>query len=199
MQKILVVGLGNPGEEYNGTPHNAGFEVIEVLLKKLEEKKVEFKETQTKKLALYDGKTKSRRVILGRPLTFMNKSGNAIRELNEKHKLNAKNFILVHDDADLPMGSIRLSYNSGSAGHKGVEDIIRALKTKEFYRFRIGTMPTVKRPRKRPKSIMNKLVTKKLMGADKQKMEKTVNLCAQLIQDAVIEGVINTGKRNYVV
>ena len=95
------------------------------------------------------------------------------------------------------MGSIRLSYNSGSAGHKGVEDIIRALKTKKFYRFRIGTMPTIKRPRKRPKTAMNKLVTKKLMGANKQKMEKTVKLCAKLIQDVVIEGAIDTGRRNY--
>jgi len=199
MKKIIVVGLGNPGEEYDGTPHNAGFEVVDALLENLQKTKVEFREAQSKKITLYDGKTKDRRVVLAKPLTFMNKSGSAIRELNEKHKLNAKNFILVHDDADLPMGSIRLSYNSGSAGHRGVEDIIRALKTKEFYRFRVGIMPTTKRPDKRPKTIMQKLVTKKLSGAGKKKFDSSVTLCAQLIQDAVVEGVIDAGRKNYVI
>ena len=196
MQKILVVGLGNPGEEYNGTPHNAGLAVIDKLAEKITSNKDEkgFAE-------VWRTKVNKNEVMFVKPLLYMNKSGAALQKFLATYNLkpNTYNLVIVHDDADLPMGSIRLSYNSGSAGHKGVEDIIRALKTKEFYRFRIGTMPTVKRPRKRPKTVMNKLVTKKLMGADKRKMEKTVNLCAQLIQDTVTGGVIDTGRRNYVV
>ena len=210
---IIIVGLGNPGEEFEGTPHNAGFETINKLIVGIKNQELRNTEKSEKYASVWETKINKNEIIFVKPLLYMNKSGEALRHILKTYNLTTApvagkdagqaptnySLIVVHDDADLPMGSIRLSYNSGSAGHKGVEDIIRALKTRGFYRFRIGTMPTVKRPRKRPKTTMNKLVTKKLTGINKQKMEKTVNLCAQLIQDAVIEGIIDTGRRNYVI
>ena len=198
---IIIVGLGNPGEEFEGTPHNAGFETINKLIVGIKNQELRNTEKSEKYASVWETKINKNEIIFVKPLLYMNKSGEALQKLITDYGLRITDYglVVVHDDADLPMGSIRLSYNSGSAGHKGVEDIIRALKTKGFYRFRIGTMPTVKRPRKRPKTTMNKLVTKKLTGINKQKMEKTVNLCAQLIQDAVIEGIIDTGRRNYVI
>ena len=198
---IIIVGLGNPGEEFEGTPHNAGFETINKLIVGIKNQELRITEKSEKYASVWETKINKNEIIFVKPLLYMNKSGEALQKLITDYGLRITDYglVVVHDDADLPMGSIRLSYNSGSAGHKGVEDIIRALKTRGFYRFRIGTMPTVKRPRKRPKTTMNKLVTKKLTGINKQKMEKTVNLCAQLIQDAVIEGIIDTGRRNYVI
>src|SRR3990167_8622401 len=198
---IIIVGLGNPGEEFEGTPHNAGFETINKLIVGIKNQELRITEKSEKYASVWETKINKNEIIFVKPLLYMNKSGEALQKLITDYGLRITDYglVVVHDDADLPMGSIRVSYNSGSAGHKGVEDIIRALKTRGFYRFRIGTMPTVKRPRKRPKTTMNKLVTKKLTGINKQKMEKTVNLCAQLIQDAVIEGIIDTGRRNYVI
>ncbi|MEX0877230.1 MAG: aminoacyl-tRNA hydrolase [Candidatus Spechtbacterales bacterium] len=192
---ITIVGLGNPGQEYNNTPHNAGYEVVDLIMNALEKEGVEFKETETKKTLYYTGKTKDRKVVLAKPLTFMNKSGLAIKELVDAKKLNPNSFILVHDDADIPSGSIRISYNASSGGHKGVEDIIRKLKTKDFLRFRIG-VGGQKRPRKRTKTQMNKLVVGKVGGKNKLLLSKSEKLATQLVLDAVITGELSEQK-NY--
>ena len=115
---ILIVGLGNPGKKYKNTRHNVGFRVIDEL----------------KSLNL-------KNVTLAEPKTFMNLSGKAIKSLIVKYKLPATNLWIIHDDIDLPIGKIKIVKNRGAAGHKGVESIIRELKTKNFVRFRIGIKP----------------------------------------------------------
>ncbi|OHA89460.1 MAG: hypothetical protein A3C70_03005 [Candidatus Zambryskibacteria bacterium RIFCSPHIGHO2_02_FULL_43_14] len=110
----IIVGLGNPGEKYLQTRHNTGRLALAYLEKK---------ELKGVKLVHLD--------------TFMNKSGLAIVKV-VKNKTAAKKLIVIHDDLDLSLGNMKISYNRSSGGHKGVESIIRALKTKEFIRIRIG-------------------------------------------------------------
>lgn len=199
--KILIVGLGNPGKEYKGTSHNAGFETIDRLIALITDNKLQMTKDEKGFAEIWRTKIGKNEVVLVKPLLFMNKSGSAIKKLVTDYGLRIMNYeiIVVHDDADLPLGSIRLSYNAGSAGHKGVEDVIRAIKTKEFWRFRVGTMPTAKRPQKRPKALMQKFVTQKLSGANKKKLEKSADLAAQLIRDAILGGKIEAERKNYTI
>lgn len=189
------MGLGNPGEEYENTPHNTGYDVVDLLMKSLEKEKVEFKETETKKVIYYMGRTKDRKIVLAKPITFMNKSGGAVKELIDGKKLNPASFILIHDDADISAGNLRISYGSSSGGHKGVEDVIKKIKTKNFYRFRVG-IGEQKRPKKRPPKKMNSLVTGKLKGKNKLLINKSKKLCAQIILDALNSGIL-TEQKNF--
>ncbi len=120
-----IIGLGNIGEEYIGTRHNVGRDLVTELIK-------------SKKL------TKDKLITLD---SFMNHSGKAVVKIIKSQKA-AKNLIVIHDDLDLPLGSLKLSFNRGAAGHRGVESIVKALKTKGFVRLRLGIAKkgTIKMP-----------------------------------------------------
>jgi len=137
--EIFIVGLGNIGKEYEKSPHNTGFEVIDKINRKNEFG--EFKESFDKKYLFSKGKIAKKNVVLIKPLTFMNKSGEAIRSLIKKSKAKKENLWVIHDEIDLPAGKMKISQNKKSAGHKGVESIIKTLKSNDFIRFRIGTCP----------------------------------------------------------
>lgn len=135
----LLVGLGNPGEKYEKTRHNLGFVVLDHLLKKIEnlnnsfwdeEKKIK---SQTKKVDI-----KGSTVLLIKPLTFMNESGNAVAAASSYYKIEPKDIIIIHDDLDLPLGKIRVRFGGGHGGHKGVESVIKHLNTDKFLRVRLG-------------------------------------------------------------
>jgi len=117
---ILIVGLGNPGRKYTKTRHNIGFRVIDALKDEISDKNV----------------------ILLKPDIFMNNSGKAVKKELKYSKLNTQDLIVIHDDIDLPFGTIRVSKDSSSAGHKGVQSIIDELRTKDFTRIRIGIKPS---------------------------------------------------------
>lgn len=127
-----IMGLGNPGTEYQGTRHNIGREIAGAIAKKFEFHDLE----ATKKyLGLFSkGRvgTEDARILL--PDTFMNASGKAVLAL----KPRAKDLIVIHDDSDILLGSCKISFGRNSGGHKGVESIMRALKTKDFWRIRVG-------------------------------------------------------------
>lgn len=133
---ILIAGLGNPGEEYKATRHNLGREIVESLAKSLDFKGFRFEKKWNAQIA--EGKIGKEKAILILPETFMNKSGNAVAPIARFYKIKPKDIYVIHDDADLPLGGAKLSFGKHSAGHKGVESIIRNLKTIEFWRFRIG-------------------------------------------------------------
>ncbi|HEY4497356.1 MAG TPA: aminoacyl-tRNA hydrolase [Candidatus Paceibacterota bacterium] len=135
---ITVIGLGNPGKEYEQTRHNAGRSAAMRFAKYFE-----FPEFELNKKAnalISEGKIKKERVSVILPETFMNKSGSAAGKLFRAKKEN-KELIVIHDDLDLPLGKIKISYGKNSGGHKGVESVMRALKTKNFVRIRIGICP----------------------------------------------------------
>lgn len=124
----IIVGLGNPGEEYAHTRHNTGRMAVDYISKL--------------------GKVKAKFII---PDTFMNKSGSYVAKF-VKNKKTAEKLIVIYDDLDLPLGTMKISYNRSSGGHKGLESIIKALKTEAFIRIRIGISPAtpsgkLKKPR----------------------------------------------------
>ena len=122
----LVVGLGNPGQEYENTRHNTGRILVHILEKK--EKKI-------------DQENVKPQIKFLTPDTFMNNSGKAVMPLI-KSKKDLANLIVIYDDIDLPLGHIRIAFNRSSGGHRGLGSIIKSLKSQEFLRIRIGISPT---------------------------------------------------------
>jgi PTH1 family peptidyl-tRNA hydrolase len=130
----LIVGLGNPGNRYRATRHNIGFMVLEKLATKLE---VDLRQKSFNALWGKD-KIASKNVILAMPQTYMNLSGNAVRQLHAFFKTEISNLIVIHDDLDLSFGSVRLKTGGGNAGHKGLASIEENLGSSEFMRIRLG-------------------------------------------------------------
>lgn len=130
----LVVGLGNPGRRYEGTRHNAGFMAVERLQRRLPEgtSRARF---QAHIVETRDGNS---RVVLAQPQTFMNESGIAVAQLVHWYKVPLDRLLVVYDDLDLPLGTIRLRADGSDGGHNGIASIIRSLKTNTFPRLRIG-------------------------------------------------------------
>lgn len=163
----VIVGLGNPSEEYQGSRHNVGKDLLHALTPQLPKK------AQAANLNIY-----------------MNNSGTAVRKLIPSAKA-ASGLIVLHDDLDLPLGSVKISFGSGSGGHRGVESIIKALKTKEFVRIRIGISP--KTPSGKLKKPDQKKVVDFVLGQFKpaeravlKKVQKTVGEALELL---VEEGI----------
>lgn len=134
----LIVGLGNPGIEYQFTPHNMGFLTIDRLADEL---KVEVRNRNCKALTARAA-IGEEQVVLAKPETYMNLSGMSVRELVEKYEIRPEtDLIVIYDELDLPLGTIRIRQRGSSAGHNGMKSIIGALDTQEFVRVRIGVDP----------------------------------------------------------
>jgi peptidyl-tRNA hydrolase, PTH1 family len=134
----LLVGLGNPGVEYQFTPHNLGFLVIDRIAN---ERGVEVRNRQCRALTarVVIG---SETVLLAKPETFMNLSGISVRELVSKHEVRPEeDLIVIQDELDFPLGTLRIHRKRSSAGHNGIESIINALGTQDFLRIRMGVAP----------------------------------------------------------
>jgi len=134
----LIVGLGNPGPQYEFTPHNVGFLVVDWLA---DDHKVEVRNRQCRALT---AKTTIglEQVILAKPETFMNLSGLAVRELLARNELQPESdLVVIQDELDFPFGTLRVHRNRSSAGHNGIESIIDSIGTKDFVRIRIGVAP----------------------------------------------------------
>ena len=130
----LVVGLGNPGREYRETRHNIGFMIIDQLCKEMG---VSMSRVQSKALVAI-GKLEGQKIVLAKPQTYMNLSGQSVGGLVRFYKTPREQIIVAHDDLDLPLGTIRLRPGGGSAGQKGMESIIQQLGTQNFSRLRLG-------------------------------------------------------------
>jgi len=158
MNKIkikLIIGLGNPGKEYKNTRHNMGFLFVDALAKKLNAPEFIYE----KKLKAEISKSK---VLIAKPQTFINKSGEAVSALSKFYKIKPENILIVHDDIDILWGNFKFSLGRSSAGHKGVESIIKALKTKNFWRLRIGIQPSIKKHISADKIILKKFTPAEL-------------------------------------
>ena len=144
----IVVGLGNPGEKFDKTRHNAGFMALDFFAKQNNFPEFEFSKKFNAIVSQKDNSDilQNNRVILAKPQTFMNESGKAVSAILKKSKENM--LVVIHDDIDLPLGTIKISKDSGSGGHKGVASIIEHLGTKAFTRIRIGICPPNGKPEK---------------------------------------------------
>lgn len=157
----LVVGLGNPGIEYEGTRHNAGRILVYMIENKLEGKKIKFLT----------------------PDNFMNNSGRAIAPF-VKSKKDLKDLVVIYDDMDLPLGKIKISFNRSSGGHNGLESVIKAVKSEEFVRIRVGISPATPSGKlKKPKG--EKEVLKFLLGRYKEAELKELKKLSNKVADAV--------------
>jgi len=152
----LIIGLGNPGPEYKNTRHNVGFRILDELMIQGLFDLSEFKSEKKFKAEVATGTFGAEKIILAKPQTFMNKSGQTVKVLKTFYKIKPKEIIVIQDDLDLPIGKIRISTESSSAGHKGIDSVIQNLKTKTFIRIRVG--------------IANEL--KEIMPADKFVLQK---------------------------
>ena len=133
-EKYLIVGLGNPGAKYESTRHNVGFAVIDELAQRYS-----FGAGRSDKRALvWDGSIGSRRVKLAKPLTYMNRSGESVRQLTDYFDIALENLLVIHDDLDTPFGSLRLRWNGGHGGQNGLRSIVRHLGSTDFARLRFG-------------------------------------------------------------
>jgi len=134
----LIVGLGNPGIEYQFTPHNLGFLAVDRIA---EQCGVEVRNRQCRALtarAVIGSET----VLLAKPETFMNLSGLAVRELVAEHGARPEeDLVVIQDELDFPLGAVRIQRNRSSAGHNGIESVIGALRTQDFLRIRMGVAP----------------------------------------------------------
>ncbi|MBI4039022.1 aminoacyl-tRNA hydrolase [Candidatus Daviesbacteria bacterium] len=134
MSKVLIIGLGNPGDKYKNVRHNLGFEVMDKLVASSKyqvvwEEQKEFK-SQVAKI--------SKDILCAKPQTYMNNSGMAVKLLNTYYQLPTTNIIVIYDELDLPLGKIKVRMGGAAAGHHGVESIINSLGTDQFIRVRLG-------------------------------------------------------------
>jgi len=143
----IIIGLGNPGEKYENTRHNIGFAVVSSFKFQVSS----FSDWKTNKkfnADIANGKLGQEKVVLLRPLTFMNNSGQAVATAASFYKIKPADILIIHDDIDLPLGKIRIKKDGSSGGHRGVESIIASLGSKKFTRLKIGVAPD-----KRPKNF----------------------------------------------
>ncbi len=169
---IYIIGLGNPGEEYENTRHNFGFCVLDLLAKKYDGM---FKEKTYGKTTVHESKIKIARssVILIKPQTFMNNSGMVISALKLLKK-DAEKVMVIHDELAIAEGTLKVSFNKSAGGHKGVESIIKAIKTEGIARIRIGAAPATPSGKLKPlrgeKEVLDRIL-KQMPPAQFKKMQ----------------------------
>lgn len=139
----LIVGLGNPGDKYKSTYHNVGFLFVDSLAEATQGnddgQRITWRSIKSFRYAMCT------EAILVKTTSFMNESGRAVKSAIDYFGVNPDEILIVHDDSDIPLGEYKISFGRGSAGHKGIESIIKTLRTKEFLRVRIGIRTDVRK------------------------------------------------------
>ncbi len=135
---MLIVGLGNPGKDYERTRHNAGFMAIDVFAKA---NGFRWKHEPTLRANIAEGNMNDRKVILMKSTTFMNASGEAVRLVMDRFHVNAKSMIVLSDDVALALGSLRVRSEGGAGGHNGLKSIIQHIGSQTFWRIKLGVNP----------------------------------------------------------
>lgn len=188
---ILIVGLGNPGKKYERTRHNVGFMVLDALAKKLAgefKPSAKFNAEIAEATATFPGEKKKMRLILAKPRTFMNNSGESVAKLVNFYKFRTEDQVwVVHDDLDIELGTIRIRLDGSSAGQKGIQSIIKKLGTDKFVRFRVGIKPTDKQ-----KKSAEEFVLEKFRPEEKKIIDEQITKVVENLFDAMDRGIIET-------
>ncbi|MGD9677798.1 MAG: aminoacyl-tRNA hydrolase [Vulcanibacillus sp.] len=171
----LIIGLGNPGVKYEYTKHNIGFNVIDNLTNELV-KNYSLKNISKFNSLISEIKIGEKKVLLVKPLTYMNLSGEAIIKIVNWYKVDIENIIVIHDDLDLPMGKIRFREKGSAGGHNGIASIIQNLSTDLFKRVKIG----IERPKGR--EVVNHVLTP-FSDEDKEYIEESINKVTKALLD----------------
>ncbi len=174
----MITGLGNPGKEYQNTPHNAGFMVADELALRFG---VKFRRALRFSAVMSKCVIEGEDVLLVKPTTFMNNSGNAVFSIMKKHGISKENLIVTMDDADLELGTLRIRKSGSSGGHKGLASILQAVGSEDVIRVRIGIG--------RDNSSLKDYVLSPLNNEQLTKMKKIVSLAVDAICCIVSFGV----------
>lgn len=186
---VVIVGLGNPGKTYEKTRHNAGRLAVELFAKK--EGFPSFADKKSARALVSEGTLEGEKVTLVLPETMMNLSGKSVMSFVKSVKA-AKNLLVVQDELDMPLGALKMVFARNSGGHKGVESIMRALKTKEFARLRIGISGAGKKHQaKKPSSEARviKHVIGKFSPSEEAALKKILTRSTEAIRVFVAEGM----------
>jgi len=179
--KYLIVGIGNKGEEYAETRHNIGFKVAEKIAEKLE---VPFKSSNFGLLA--EGKYKGRKVLILKPDTYVNLSGNAVKFWMQKENIPLENILIVADDLALPFGSLRMKMKGSHGGHNGLRNIEAVLNTNLYTRLRFGIASEFK------EGQQVDYVLGEWNAAEKEKLSERIEKFSQAALSFVFAGIQNT-------
>jgi len=179
---MLIVGLGNPGEEYEYSRHNTGRMILENIAETNDFS--EWKNNPKIKSLYNKGEVSGEKFDFLLPETFMNNSGNAIAQVIDNPK-KLKNLVVVYDDIDLPIGSLKVSFNRSSGGHNGLGSVIKKVKSQEFVRVRIGVSPTSPSGKlKKPKG--EEAVLKFLLGKYKEDELKEIKKISKKVSEIIV-------------
>jgi len=181
----LIVGLGNPGERYQNTRHNLGFMVVDAIARKFSIFNFQFSIDKKASAEILKTEFADKKIILAKPLTFMNASGKAVAKLASNFKLQTSSIWVVHDDVDLPLGKIKIRFGGGSAGHRGVESIIKELGTDDFVRFRLG----IGHPGREGDNTVEKYVLREFDINEQSEVKKIIKKTVKAVKIALEKGL----------
>lgn len=175
----IIVGLGNPGKRYEDTRHNIGFKTIDALADKLNIKvnKIKFKGL------VGEGRIAGEKVILLKPHTFMNNSGESVVEILNFYKLKPENLLVVVDDIDIEFAQLKIKKNGSAGTHNGLKSIVNLIGSKNFARFKIGV------GKKHPNEDLASFVLSNFPSRDKKHIEDAVDACSESIIKTVTDGI----------
>lgn len=163
MKIKLIIGIGNPDKQYKDTRHNVGFMMVDYIAKK--NNFGDFEMNNKLNALTAKGKLDASSMILAKPQTYVNKTGEAAAKLKNFYKIKPEQILVIQDDLDVPFGNTKISFDKNSGGHKGIESIMRALKTKKFYRLRIGlAKPALQKARQQSDKKRDEFVVKMVLS-----------------------------------
>lgn len=181
----IIAGLGNPGKEYMGTRHNVGYETVDRLAKRYN-----LKMNKLKFNSVYDElSVNGEKVVLLKPVTYMNRSGIAIAEAMSFFKVPIENLIVIYDDIDIPLGTLRIRPHGSSGTHNGMKSIIKSLGSEKFPRLRIGIG-------RNPDMDLADFVLQKFSQSERDKLEPILNTVAEAVI-CIIEKDLDTAMQNF--
>jgi len=189
----LIIGLGNPGQQYEGTRHNLGFVVIDELRRHIADSKWQIEKKFKAEIieTNYTQSAISHKLILSRPLTYMNLSGLSVISLKNFYKVNPQDIIIIHDDLDLMLGKLKVRLGGGAGGHHGVESIIEKLGTDQFIRVRlgIGTHEGFLGEHKRSSFNAEHFVIDQFHPTERSKVKSMIKHALQALETLLEEGI----------
>ena len=176
----IFVGLGNPGVEYKDTRHNAGFMVIDNFLKKVES----VKEKKYRYFISFCAEVDGNKAVLVKPGLYINESGIAVRKVLDTFKIKSEDLVIIHDDLGIKTGKIKITFDKGDNGHKGIISIFNEIKTRDFYRIRIGIGKEEKIEIPYVKYVLSPFETDEILSV-KEAIEKAT----EAIKEIVLSGI----------
>lgn len=198
----LIVGLGNPGAKYEKTRHNLGFSVVDAFFKNFASVKDTKWDDSRKFLSdiadlRWQPKIgKEEKIILAKPKTFMNNSGLAVKKIMDFYKIEVSDLWIIHDEIDISLGNMKIRLGGSSAGHRGVESVIKHIKSEKFWRFRMGIgKDQAKKPGKQKVKPTDTLVLGEFTMGEKGKARKSVKRGAEAVESALEKGLTTATNR----